>query len=678
MSSSSLKTRFVHLGLLMILVIAGLLGITLYAFLRVEHSLTLAEVRNQHASQIIQMREELSNLLLASMDTIVDREEGVVNEERAQDVNQAVKVLREGLVDLRSIQGLDADLTEIEKQVDLIATASQKSLPELVQKSGTRTEEIAVEFAAIDDVIDTQGDALEESLAKLEELRRARPAPKGGIPADDALKHVTNMRVQTLKLLLAAMDSIIDKHEGIIQAERMDTINQAVASLNDSATSVVAESISPEEKAVANGMPEAIQTLGKAIQVDLAKLIENSGQEEQRIEAEFAGIDDRIDSDGEQLGVSLNGVRDALLAQQSTANAELRTLIDRTTSLSALFGFGALVVAAMVLVYYSRSIIGALKGAIKIVSAASEHIREVSLQIADSSGHMADGTSKQAAAIEQSSASLEEMASMSRQTADNASVANSKITQTGGAAERGSNAMRRMSEVVGRIKQSADETSKIVRTIEEIAFQTNLLALNAAVEAARAGEAGKGFAVVAEEVRNLAQRSASAAGTTSDLIKQSQVNADEGVTASKDVETAFVEIGGSVKELVSLINELAAAGKNQAEGISQISVAITQIDSVAQSNAASSEQAAAASQELTRHVHDMADVVVSLAVLAGGDESAQSKQPQPRPSAPQRNNNLRRIASTPVQKRPAQKRIAAPQRPMLKHDREPQGNLEDF
>jgi methyl-accepting chemotaxis protein len=255
-----------------------------------------------------------------------------------------------------------------------------------------------------------------------------------------------------------------------------------------------------------------------------------------------------------------------------------------------------------------------LDKALQQVTEATEQVSSASGQISSGSQSLAQGANEQASSLEEVSSSLEEMASMTKQNADNANQAKGLAAEADGNAKTGTEAMDRMSGAINRIKESSDQTAKIVKTIDEIAMQTNLLALNAAVEAARAGEAGRGFAVVAEEVRNLAQRSAQAAKNTADMITESVKNADEGVKIAVEVSQSFGTIATSAKKVNDLIAEIAAASQEQSSGIEQINTAVAQMDKVTQQNAANSEESASAAEQLTSQSEELKNMISQFAL----------------------------------------------------------------
>jgi methyl-accepting chemotaxis protein len=232
--------------------------------------------------------------------------------------------------------------------------------------------------------------------------------------------------------------------------------------------------------------------------------------------------------------------------------------------------------------YISNSIAGPIRHSVQGVSGIIYKIISDSSQVSNAAQLLADGSSSQASSLEETSSSLEELSSMTKQNADNANQARAMMQEAGQIVGKVNRHMDDMAKAIVEITKSSEETGKIIKTIDEIAFQTNLLALNAAVEAARAGEAGAGFAVVADEVRNLAMRSADAAKNTSNLIENTIKAVQNGNELTKSTQEAFkdnIAISGKISQLV---DEIATASQEQAHGIAQINKAVAEMDKIVQ------------------------------------------------------------------------------------------------
>lgn len=261
-----------------------------------------------------------------------------------------------------------------------------------------------------------------------------------------------------------------------------------------------------------------------------------------------------------------------------------------------------------------------LHAMININDAASQ-VTVGASQVADASQSLAQGSTEQASAIQQITASIDEIADKTRQNAEQANSAAELVVQAISDVKMGNKQMQDMMEAMKDINKSSESISKIIKVIDDIAFQTNILALNAAVEAARAGEAGKGFAVVAEEVRSLAAKSAAAAAETAELIEDSIVRVGAGSKIADDTAKALDIITDVVEKSEVIINGIAESSNYQTTAVVQIEQAISQVSQVVQTNSATSEECAAASEELSNQATRMRDL---LSIYNTGSDSGAS------------------------------------------------------
>ena len=268
--------------------------------------------------------------------------------------------------------------------------------------------------------------------------------------------------------------------------------------------------------------------------------------------------------------------------------------------------------------FLSKSITKPIQITIRKLIKSSESTGQGSKQISSASIELAEGASEQASAIEETSASLEQINAMAQQNTTSAQQATALSKETNDATNAGLTTMSEMQYSIEKVRESAQESSRIISTIDEIAFQTNLLALNAAVEAARAGEAGQGFAVVADEVRNLAQRAAEAASNTAELLEGSLKNTEQSVEIVGKMADEIENIGSRASKVNELVEEIALASNEQSEGINQLSAAISQIDQVTQGNAANAEETSSSAEHLQNQSDRLLEIVDTLTRIIYG------------------------------------------------------------
>ena len=331
-------------------------------------------------------------------------------------------------------------------------------------------------------------------------------------------------------------------------------------------------------------------------------------------EANFPALQDSF----HQMEDAMASLSDTIEAEAKFANQESGEHFRSFQKVVGILAGGGLFVLIVLSMIVARSIPKPFATVLRQLDEAAKANTASSNSISQSSTTLAEGASEQAASLQETSASLEEISSMAKRNADSALRANDLTRQTRTAADAGTQHVEAMNHAMDAIKASSDGIAKIIKTIDEIAFQTNILALNAAVEAARAGEAGAGFAVVAEEVRALAQRSATAAKETADKIDDSVSKSHHGAEVCAKVATGLKEIAAKSREVDELVNEIATASSEQTKGIEQLNLAVGQMDKVVQASAARAEEGASVAQDLITQSSALARSVLDLGNLVGG------------------------------------------------------------
>jgi methyl-accepting chemotaxis protein len=276
---------------------------------------------------------------------------------------------------------------------------------------------------------------------------------------------------------------------------------------------------------------------------------------------------------------------------------------------------------------------------------SSDFINNASQEIASGNNNLSERVETQASSLEETASSMEELTSTVKNNADNAQQANQIASTARVLAEKGGTVVTSAVNAMAEINESSNKIAEIIGVIDEIAFQTNLLALNASVEAARAGEQGRGFSVVATEVRNLAQRSATAARESKELIQTSIQRVRSGTEFVNETGTALNEIVGGVKKVGDIISEIAAASIEQSQGIEQVNQAVSQMDEITQQNAALAEQASAASVSMSDQSNNMTSLLQFFSVGSGAVNTASAAS----------------MATAPISPAPAKPTISKPQ-----------------
>jgi methyl-accepting chemotaxis protein len=327
----------------------------------------------------------------------------------------------------------------------------------------------------------------------------------------------------------------------------------------------------------------------------------------------------------ENLETSLGDIGDSFEKFLKSSIEEGKTLQDSSNQTIII----ALIVAVILNItcgfLFASSVSRPLEAAINQLLNTATDVGTASEEIAKSSSSIAQGATEQAASLETTAASIQQISSSSNQNSKNSAIAETMARGVLSSSDHGTGSMGEVAQSISDIRNAATQTEAIIRTIDDIAFQTNLLALNAAVEAARAGEAGKGFAVVAEEVRNLAQRCASAAKDTANMLKRSRELAENGVKVVETSKRHLEKIREESVKTSQTISEISSASKEQSTSVDLISKTVLELEKVTQMNAAASEEAAASANELSQHGKGLRNIVSSLRKIVYGEKNKVQK-----------------------------------------------------
>lgn len=408
----------------------------------------------------------------------------------------------------------------------------------------------------------------------------------------DLSQDISDMSSDEIGELIAAFNSmsrILQQKAGVANEIARGNLSVEISALSEK--DVLGKAMVTMKQRIQAMVDDIFQLAQEAINGHL-----NTRIDEKKHSGEFAKIIKGVNNTLDSIIVPINEANSVL---QKLANQDLRSLVTGEYK-----GDNAIIKAGL------NNCITKLNHSMQRFLSGANQLNEVSEQINQSSQSLAISSSEQASSIEEIFSSLNEITSMVKQNTANTIAAKELFGEAHTSSQKGLTDMKQFLTVMDDIKNASSETSKVVRTIDDIAFQTNLLALNAAVEAARAGESGKGFAVVAEEVRNLAIRSAEAAKMSASLIEGSVQKAEEGVNVSKVMQKHLDNINSHVQQVDTLMDEISSALEKQTLGIEQIDKSVEQLNSLTQKNAASSEETASVAAELNRQANEIMATVI--------------------------------------------------------------------
>jgi methyl-accepting chemotaxis protein len=612
MNKTSIRTKLIVIGAIAAVGFSGLIAIGWTQGSHTQESVKTANAMNKEITTVRAMQLANVEMTLAAMDSIIDRDEGVIQPERVEVIANALTTIRNGADTARSMAtktGHPALMDSFEADVAEVAQAIQVTLPELIE-SGASQEE----FAALDDAIDGGGERLNENLSELARIGNDYVEAQLQAVAEAAQHTKIMQSVSALAFLILVVGFIFWVGRGIIRSLSVLSRDMQEVAAGDLTRDIhgadntdeigqMAQTLVSFRQALADkarGDEEAARTRYEKERVDASTAEERAREEEARahvIDALSAGLERLSNGD-----LSYR-ITDSFAPEYEKLRSEFNASVD------------------------------ALRTTMEDISEGTRSVQLSATEIGSASDDLSKRTEQQAASLEETAAALDQITATVRSSSQRADEASAMVANAKNGAEKSGTVVRNAIGAMQKIEESSGRISQIISVIDDIAFQTNLLALNAGVEAARAGEAGKGFAVVAQEVRELAQRSATAAKEIKDLIETSSNQVGAGVALVNETGDSLSEIEVEVTKINDHIASIVTISREQATGLAEINTAINQMDQMTQQNAAMVEETNAATQGLTSEALKLEGLVrrfrlsagaVSTAVGAAGTAEARS------------------------------------------------------
>ena len=571
------------------------------------------------ALQIWENQKKAFNLMEKNLNsTIIDKREKL---EKADAADRIIRWVLEARLSEKSYlaKGDDRFLDDVDNRIDQIIPEAEKLKAGFKKKENIRLADTIIESAV----------SYKESFTQVGRIFADRQAAEDAMfgAAKTLEKNATAIRKAQKEALVTVSqeaDKSLDQH--MAMAETANNLYKWFMEARASEKDFIMSGGDPKWMEENNNKIEQIRQKGEELKSlfqdeENAKMMDEALLAVNDYASAFAQYADLMARQVEAKNAMLSTANGAVEASQE-ASAEqknqMTSQIRSSNRFTLIMTGGAILLGVLLSIWLTRMITRPVNRIIEGLSETSDQVNSASVQVADASQSLAEGASEQAASIEETSSSMEEMAAMTQQNADHANQAKRMMEEVEKIVRTVNDHMEDMTGAVSEINRSSEETSKIIKTIDEIAFQTNLLALNAAVEAARAGEAGAGFAVVADEVRSLAMRAGDAARNTTQLIDNTLQAVKKGSDLTQATQEAFkqnVEITGKVG---NLIQEIAAASNEQTEGIGQVTNAVGQMDKIVQQNAANAEESASAAEQMKGQSNQLKKFVGDLVALVRG------------------------------------------------------------